>query len=138
MLDASLPYLTNNEASDDLCGIINQSIQDKASLLLFSFNGDRMKVEYQIAGINYEFAIDKFVKDYEMTSVIKALQSELENWLSEAIIEGTDYRWKKPPDNIDKYTDRVELIMSQIKPIINIELDRIRSLYDTIYIFKFE
>lgn len=138
MPDNLLPYLTNNEASDDLCGIINQAIQDRASLLILSFGNDTMKVEYQIDSINYEFAIDKYVKDYEMPHVVEALQSELENWLSESTIEGTDCRWCKPSNNPGNHTDRVELRLDQTKPVIGLELIRIRTLNDAAYLLRFE
>jgi hypothetical protein len=138
MQDSPLPRLTNNEASDDLCEITNQAIQDKASLLVFSFHDESMKVEYQISGINYQFAVSEYVNDYEMPRIANALKNELESWLSGATIEGTNYRWQKPSDNLVKQTDRVKVRLDQTKPVVDIELTRIHTLNDIVYLLGFE
>ena len=130
-----LPDQTNNRASDGLCKMINQAVGDKTDLLVFSFGSNSMKVEYQINGLNYEVGVDSLIKNSQKLSVVSSLQDELENWLSESIIQETKYKWKRPLENPDKYGDRVNLAFDS-EPILNLELNRIKTINDTIYLFR--
>ncbi len=97
-----------------------------------------MKAEYQLAGINYEFALAKYIGDYEIPRAASAMKSELEKWLSCGTIEGTDYRWEKPPENLDRHTDRVGLSLERAKCPVGLELTRILSINETIDTVHFE
>ena len=134
------PTKGSNETVNGLHKMVNQLIDDEADFLALSFYDNKVKAQYQINGTNYELAVENIIKDINSDEVItnfitSLLEDQLNYWLHDGEVLGTDYRWKRKTKR-EKYNDNVRLELKESDPINYLEMDKIKSINDTLFLIR--